>query len=186
MDFLTVLSIAVGLSMDAFAVAITSGITIKDLRPAHAFKIALFFGGFQALMPVIGWLAGLGMKDFVSGFDHWVAFGLLLFVGGKMLWESYRMKEDEAKDDPLDNAVLLLLALATSIDALAVGLSFSFLKVSIAMPVLVIGTVTFALSFAGVLLGKRVGHLFESRIEAAGGLILIGIGGKILFEHLRG
>lgn len=184
MDILTVLSIAVGLSMDAFAVSITSGVAIKDLRPVHALKIALFFGAFQAIMPVIGWLAGLGMRSFISGFDHWVAFGLLLFVGGKMIWESRSMEEDKPKSDPLGNTVLLLLAIATSIDALAVGLTFSLLNVSIAVPVLIIGLVTFGLSFAGVLIGKKAGHLFENKIEIVGGLILIGIGCKILFEHL--
>ncbi|MBI5209734.1 MAG: manganese efflux pump [Elusimicrobia bacterium] len=184
MSLLTVISIALGLSMDALAVSITSGIAIRDLRPGHALKIALFFGGFQAVMPVLGWLAGLSMRGFISGVDHWVAFGLLLFVGGKMIRESFSMREGAPKDDPLDDTVLLMLAVATSIDALAVGITFSFLSVSIALPVVVIGAVTFALSFAGVLLGKRVGHVFESRIEAAGGLILIGIGCKILFDHL--
>lgn len=185
MDILTLLSIAVGLSMDAFAVAVSSGIAIKELKPSHALKIALFFGGFQALMPAVGWLAGLGMKDFVSGFDHWVAFALLVLVGGKMIRESFQMKDSSEKKDPLDNTVLLLLAIATSIDALAVGLTFSLLGASIALPVLIIGLVTFAISFAGVLLGKRLGHLFESKIEALGGIVLIAIGLKILVGHLR-
>jgi len=184
MDIFTVLSIALALSMDAFAVSIASGAAIRDLRPAHALKIGFFFGAFQSIMPVIGWLAGLGMRDFISGFDHWVAFGLLLFIGGKMIRESRSLEKGGPKSDPLNNAVLLLLAIATSIDALAVGLTFSFLNVSIAVPVLIIGLVTFGISFAGVLIGKRVGRLFEKKVEVAGGLILIAIGCKILFEHL--
>ncbi|MFA6317026.1 MAG: manganese efflux pump MntP family protein [Elusimicrobiota bacterium] len=183
MDILTVLGISLGLSMDAFAVSVTSGIAIKSLRVAHAFRIAFVFGLFQAVMPVLGWLAGLSMRGFIQGVDHWIAFGLLLFVGGKMIWEAYSRGGEEVVD-PLDAGVLLMLAVATSIDALAVGISFSFLKVSIALPVIVIGLVTFGMCFAGVLIGKKVGHLFERKIEVAGGVILIAIGVKILIEHL--
>ncbi|MFH1620144.1 MAG: manganese efflux pump MntP family protein [bacterium] len=185
MDIVNITAIALGLSMDAFAVSIASGVAIKELRTFHALKIALFFGAFQALMPVAGWLAGLSVKDFISGFDHWAAFGLLLFVGGKMIWESFAFKKDEKKSNPLDNAVLLLLALATSIDALAVGLTFSFVNISIAFPVIIIGIVTFILSFVGVFVGKKSGHLFENRMETAGGIILIAIGFKVLLKHIR-
>ncbi|MBI5625459.1 MAG: manganese efflux pump [Elusimicrobia bacterium] len=183
MDFLTVMAIALGLSMDAFAVSITSGLAIKELKIGHALRIAFVFGLFQAVMPVLGWLAGLSMKSFISGVDHWIAFGLLLFVGGKMIWEALRCSGEEPCS-PLDAGVLLMLAVATSIDALAVGITFSFLDVSIAMPVAIIGLVTFVMCFAGTLIGKKVGHLSERKIEVAGGLILIAIGVKILVEHL--
>ena len=138
-------------------------------------------------MPVIGWFAGIGMKSFITGWDHWLAFGLLTLVGGKMIYEAMWIKEDElrgAKKCPFDTGVLLILALATSIDALAVGITFSVLSVSIILPVIIIGLVTFILSAAGVQIGVRGGHFFENKIEIAGGLILIGIGGKILVSHL--
>ncbi|MDA8244158.1 MAG: manganese efflux pump MntP family protein [Elusimicrobia bacterium] len=183
-----ILLIALGLSMDAFAVAVASGATMKRLNIPHALKMGLFFGGFQALMPVVGWAAGLSLKEYISSWDHWLAFGLLAAIGGKMLYESFEIKEEEdcggPKTCPFDTGTLTVLALATSIDALAVGLTFSVLKLSIIAPVLVIGLVTFAMSLAGVRLGSAGGHFFEHRMEAAGGLILIGIGLKILLEHL--
>ncbi|PKM97153.1 MAG: hypothetical protein CVU79_09785 [Elusimicrobia bacterium HGW-Elusimicrobia-3] len=188
MKTLELLLIALGLSMDAFAVSVASGATMKRLHLPNALKMALFFGGFQALMPVLGWLAGLGMKSFISGVDHWIAFGLLLAVGGKMLYESLKIKEEEdcggPKTCPFDTGTLTVLAIATSIDALAVGLTFSVLAVSIIAPVLVIGLVTFVMSVAGVKLGSTGGHFFEHKMEAAGGLILIAIGLKILLGHL--
>jgi putative Mn2+ efflux pump MntP len=184
MDIITVLFIAVGLSMDAFAVSVTSGLTIKRLRVGHALRIAMFFGLFQAVMPLVGWLAGFSLRDFISGVDHWIAFGLLSIIGIKMIYEAGRMKSDEKRIDPLNIYFLLLLSVATSIDALAVGFSLSLLNVSIITPAVIIGIVTFLLSLSGVFIGDRLGHFFESRIEVAGGLILIGIGVKILIEHL--
>jgi len=184
MDIITILFIAVGLSMDAFAVSITSGLTIKNLKVNNALKIAIFFGSFQAIMPLIGWLAGLSVRSFISGVDHWIAFGLLSFVGGKMIYESITTKPTSKENNPLNVYVLFVLSVATSIDALAVGLSLSFLNISIAMPVVIIGVVTFLLSFFGVFIGDRFGHFFEKKIEIVGGLILIGIGIKILIEHL--
>jgi len=181
---MTIIAIAFGLAMDAFAVSITSGITIKNLRINNALKIALFFGLFQAIMPVIGWLAGLSLKDFISEIDHWIAFGLLSFIGCKMIYESITLQSNEKQIDPLNVYVLLMLSVATSIDALAVGVSFAFLKVSIVTPVVIIGTVTFLLSYLGVYIGDRIGHFFENKIEIAGGLLLIGIGLKILIESL--
>ena len=184
MDILTILIIAIGLAMDAFAVSITSGLTIKKIKIGHAFRIAFFFGLFQAVMPVIGWLAGLGLKDFIASIDHWIAFILLVFVGGKMIYESTMMVEDKDEKDPLNVHVLLVLSIATSIDALAVGISLSFLNIEIATPAIIIGIVTFVLSFLGVYIGEKFGHFFESKIEVIGGLTLIGIGTKILLEHL--
>ncbi|MBI5744228.1 MAG: manganese efflux pump [Elusimicrobia bacterium] len=188
MSLLEILLIALGLSVDAFAVAIASGATMKRLHLPDAMKMGLFFGGFQALMPVLGWAAGLTFKNFISGWDHWVAFGLLAAVGGKMIYESLQMKREEecgeGKTCPFDTGTLTVLAIATSIDALAVGLTFSMLRVSIAGPVVAIGVVTFAMSAAGVALGSRGGHFFENKMEAAGGLVLIGLGLKILLGHL--
>jgi putative Mn2+ efflux pump MntP len=184
-----VLFIALGLSVDAFAVAIASGATMKRLHLPHALKMGLFFGGFQALMPVVGWAAGLSMQKFIAGWDHWIAFALLSGVGGKMIYESLKMKEEEdcggaGRACPFDTGTLTVLAIATSIDALAVGVTFSLLAVSIAGPVLVIGLVTFLVSVAGVKIGAAGGHFFENRMETAGGLVLIGMGLKILLSHL--
>ncbi len=170
--------------MDAFAVSITNGITIKYLRINNALKIAIFFGSFQAFMPLVGWLAGLSLRDFISGIDHWIAFGLLSLIGCKMIYESIKIESRGEKVDPLNVYVLLMLSLATSIDALAVGVSLAFLKISIVTPIIVIGIVTFLLSFLGVFVGNKSGHFFENKIEIIGGLILIGIGIKILVEHL--
>ncbi|MGB7531770.1 MAG: manganese efflux pump MntP family protein [Halobacteriota archaeon] len=184
MDLITITVIAFGLAMDAFAVSITSGITIKHLRINNALRIAIFFGLFQAFMPGIGWLAGFNLRDFISGIDHWIAFGLLSMIGCKMIFESTKMGSSEKEIDPLNIYVLLILAIATSIDAFAVGLSLSFLKISIVTPAIIIGIITFLLSFIGVFVGNRLGHFFENKIEVIGGLILIGIGIKILIEHL--
>ena len=170
--------------MDAFAVSITSGITIKNLKINHALKIAIFFGSFQAFMPLIGWLAGFSLRDFISSIDHWIAFGLLSLIGSKMIYESVKMESSKGESNPLNIYILLILSVATSIDALAVGISFSFLNISIVLPVIVIGTITFLLSFLGVFIGNRSGPMFEGKIEIVGGLILIGIGIKILVEHL--
>ncbi len=184
MDFLTIFFIALGLAMDAFAVSIASGLSMERLRIRYALRIALFFGGFQALMPILGFMAGLSVREFISGFDHWIAFGLLLFIGSKMIYESIFLNGNDKKMDPHDIQMLLVLSVATSIDALAVGISLSLLKVEILLPALIIGVVTFVLSYLGVFIGRSIGHLFEKKIEILGGLVLIGIGTKILIEHL--
>ncbi|MCF7792994.1 MAG: manganese efflux pump MntP family protein [Candidatus Cloacimonetes bacterium] len=184
MDFITIFVIAVGLAMDAFAVSIASGVTLKCFRAKPAFRVAIFFGGFQALMPVLGWLAGSTFHKYIQAFDHWVAFGLLVFIGGKMIYESFMITEAESKCNPNNIKTVFILAIATSIDALAVGLSFSVLNVAIIEPVIIIGIVTFILSLLGVYIGGKFGSLFENKIELIGGLVLIGIGIKILIEHL--
>ena len=185
MDILTIIVIAIGLAMDAFAVSIATGATYKKSKSYHAFRIAFAFGGFQAIMPILGWLAGLTLREVIRDYDHWVAFILLAFIGGKMIYESFKIKDAQKKTDALSTAVLLVLALATSIDALAVGITFSFLLAgSLAIAVIIIGLITFAFSYAGFYLGKRFGHFFETGIEALGGLILLAIGTKILLEHL--
>jgi putative Mn2+ efflux pump MntP len=183
-DTLTILFIAVGLAMDAFAVSITCGVSMVKLRVRSALRIALAFGGFQALMPVMGYLAGLSIRAFMESVDHWIAFSLLVFIGCKMIYESFSMDADEKKRDADDALTLLGLSIATSIDALAVGFSLSLLKVDIIAPALIIGAVTFLISFAGTYIGTRVGHLFERKVEVLGGLILIGIGIKILIQHM--
>jgi putative Mn2+ efflux pump MntP len=184
MSLVTIIVIAIGLAMDAFAVAIVSGVAYKRLKVNHAFRIAVFFGGFQAFMPVVGWLCGLTAREFLVNYDHWVVFGLLGAIGTKMIYESFRIKRTEQLSDPMGMLMLLSLSVATSIDALAVGITLSFLGNSIATAAVVIGLVTFILSYLGVYIGKTVGHFFENKIKAVGGLVLIGIGVKILLEHL--
>lgn len=184
MGLITIIIIALALAMDAFAVSIVSGTTYRQLEVKHAFRMALFFGAFQAFMPLIGSLAGLTIRDQIAEYDHWVAFGLLAAVGGKMIYESFKIAPADKNSNPANMVVLLFLSIATSIDALAIGITLSFLQVSIALAVTIIGLITFVLSYLGVYIGKKVGHFFEGQIEAIGGLILIAIGIKILIEHL--
>ena len=184
MELATIVLIAVGLAMDAFAVSIVTGSVYRELHIKHALRMALFFGGFQAAMPIIGSLAGLGLRDYISAYDHWIAFGLLAFVGGKMIYEAFKIEQAEKRLDPSNLLVLLTLSVATSIDALAVGFTLSLLATSIAVAVTIIGVITFGLSYAGISIGKRFGHFFESKIEILGGLILIAIGLKILIGHV--
>jgi putative Mn2+ efflux pump MntP len=201
-SFFTIFLIALGLAMDAFAVAVSCGFMIKQLHLKYAMRVAVFFGLFQAVMPLLGWLCGLSIREYIQAFDHWIAFGLLAFIGGKMIYESFVIKEvDTCKACPyaadgscpdfqervkkqFSVRTLFILAVATSIDALAVGVSISILGDPIVMPAIVIGIVAFVLSLAGVIIGNKVGHLFESKIEIIGGLVLIGIGLKILIQDL--
>ena len=180
---ITILLIALGLAMDSFSVAIANGLATKTFKITKSLKISAFFGFFQAIMPIIGWNAGVHILDLISDFDHWVAFFLLIFIGSRMIYESIRKKPNTIISS-LSIKVLLILSIATSIDALAVGLSLSLLKVSIIIPAIVTGVVTFSLSFFGVYLGGRFGRLLKNRVESLGGLILISIGLKILLEHL--
>jgi manganese efflux pump family protein len=183
-DALTILLIAVGLAMDAFAVSIANGMTITSNRRRSALMTAAFFGGFQMLMPAIGWVAGLTLAGVISGIDHWIAFGLLAFIGAKMIYEATKKDEDQKCSTDLKLHALLILAVATSIDALMVGLSFAFLQTSIIEPIAVIGAVTFGLSFIGFYFGCGLGKRFGHRIEIVGGFVLIIIGFRILLEHL--
>ena len=185
MDLFTVVLIAVGLAMDAFAVSIAKGITVKNGRWRTGLLLAGFFGGFQMLMPAVGWLAGYSFRDIIMGVDHWIAFGLLGFIGAKMIYDSTK-KEDTAKEENVKLHTVLTLAVATSIDALMIGLSFAFLETSILEPILVIGAITFGLSLEGFMCGCRIGKRFGSRIKILGGIILIAIGLRILIEHLLG
>ena len=183
MDSITIVTIAIGLAMDAFVVSVVRGSAYRQLHVKHTLRMALFFGAFQAFMPLIGSLAGMTLKEYIERWDHWVAFGLLAAVGGKMIFESFKIRSVEENPDPSDIFVLLVLSVATSIDALAVGITLSLIAGSIFTAVLVIGLITFALSYLGVYVGKRFGHFFERKLEALGGLVLIGIGVKILLEH---
>ena len=165
-------------------VSIVSGSAYKQLHVKHALRMAVFFGSFQAVMPLIGFMAGLSVKEYIERYDHWIAFGLLSAVGCKMIYESFKINSIEEKFDPSNIFVLLVLSVATSIDALAIGITLSLITSSIILAVIIIGLVTFVLSYFGVYIGKRFGHFFENKIEAVGGLVLIGLGIKILIEHL--
>ena len=187
MSLIELFLIAVGLSMDAFAVSICKGLGMSRLNVRQAAVIALFFGVFQAVMPLIGWALGSQFAAYVTPIDHWIAFILLAFIGGKMLWDAFHEDEDDAvekADKKLDMRELFMLAIATSIDALAVGISFAFLQVSIVPAVIFIGVVTFVLSFAGVAIGNQFGSRWERPSTIVGGVVLILIGLKVLFEHL--
>jgi len=184
-DFLSVLLIALGLSADCFAVALGSSASIRSYSKTLAVRVAIAFGLFQALMPVIGWLAGQTIVEFIADYDHFVAFALLAFIGGRMIWGSVRSENENNKSTDINKwSVLLTLALATSIDALAVGLSLAFLRVHIAIASVTIGLVAFVITIIGFLLGKKVGKLIGKRAELVGGIVLIAIGLRILISHL--
>jgi putative Mn2+ efflux pump MntP len=184
MQFLELIIIAVGVSMDAFAVSICKGLSVRRLRPKYMASAALWFGGFQALMPLIGYFVGLSFADLVADVDHWIAFVLLGVIGGKMIKEACQKDEDCDYDPDFSFKTMFLLAVATSIDALAVGVSFAFLRVDIWTSILVIGLMTGAFSALGVVLGYVFGCRFKSKAEFIGGLILVAMGIKILLEHI--
>lgn len=188
MSFFEIFMIGVGLSMDAFAVAICKGLNMRKLDKVQTLVIALFFGGFQALMPFLGWLLGKQFESYITSFDHWIAFVLLAFIGGKMIWDVFKGDDkDEAcceEGSGLNIKELFVLAIATSIDALAVGISFAFLQVNIGFAITLIGCTTFVLSAAGVFVGHKFGAKYEDKATVVGGVILILIGLKILLEHL--
>ena len=181
MGFFELLLIAVGLSMDAFAVSICKGLSLQNLKKRHAALVGLYFGGFQFLMPVLGWALGYRFEHVIVSVDHWIAFGLLTVIGVSMIREARHADE---LDDDLGFKTMLLLALATSIDALAVGVTFAFLQVRILPAASLIGVTTFLLSVAGVYIGHLFGLRYKAKAEIAGGVILIFIGVKILLEHL--
>ncbi len=184
MSLLTLFITAVGLSMDAFAVSICKGLAMKKLSIKNACIVGLWFGGFQALMPLAGYLLGTRFQKYVTAIDHWIAFGLLVLIGASMLREAFSKKEDCANDS-LDIKTMFLLAVATSIDALAVGITFAFLRVDLLPAVCLIGATTFVLSALGVKVGNLFGSRYKSRAELAGGILLILMGVKILLEHLE-
>ncbi|MEA1996722.1 MAG: manganese efflux pump MntP family protein [Gemmatimonadota bacterium] len=185
MSLPVIITIAVGLAMDAFAVAVVCSISLPGISARQVFRFAFHFGLFQAMMPVLGWLSGRTVRQYIEAWDHWAAFGLLLFIGVKIIYNS--LSGDRGKkwqNDPTRGLLLVTLSLATSIDALAVGLSLAMVGVDIWYPALIIGVVTLVITAAGMLLGTRIGRNVSRRIEIVGGLILIGIGFKILFMHI--
>lgn len=187
MSIVELFLIGVGLSMDAFAVAVCQGLCMPKLNLRHGGVIALYFGGFQALMPLLGWFLGSQFAGYIQSFDHWVAFVLLVLIGGNMAREALSPGEEEtscAVADRLDNRKLLMMAVATSIDALAIGVTFAFLEVPIGSAVSIIGCTTFCLSLVGVVVGNFFGARYKKRAELIGGVILILLGAKILLEHL--
>lgn len=187
MGFVELFLIGVGLSMDAFAVAICKGLNMRGkINFKHAAIIALFFGGFQAIMPLIGYFLGIGFEKYITRIDHWIAFILLCFIGGKMIVEAIKEwnEVDKQEEDRLDIKELFVLAVATSIDALAVGITFAFLNVNIWSAISIIGATTFVLSIIGVVIGNKFGSKYKSKAELVGGIILVLIGAKILLEHL--
>lgn len=183
MQLLELFLIAVGLSMDAFAVSVCKGLSVKQVKWKHLLLAGAYFGGFQAMMPLLGYLLGTGFQSLIAAYDHWIAFGLLALIGGNMIREAFS-KDDEKLDASFSFKAMVLLAVATSIDALAVGVSFAFLQVDIVPAVLFIGVVTFILSAVGVKLGSVFGARYKAKAEFAGGLILILMGIKIVLEHL--
>lgn len=190
MSILTIILTGIGLSMDAFAVSLSKGFCLRKNILKNALKIALFFGISQAVMPLLGWLGGIYFESSIKFIDHWIAFILLSFLGGKMIYES--LKEDDSEiaiecvleDEEIKNKDLFILAIATSIDALAVGISFAFLSVNIISAISIIGIITFLICFVGVYVGKALGNVLKKYSEILGGVILISIGLKILIEHL--
>ncbi len=202
MNIITILLTAFALAMDAFAVSVTKGMTLKKLNKGIAIKIALFFGVFQAAMPLIGWMLGISFQSYIKAIDHWIALILLSILGGKMIFEFYdnrkeegiekedaesevstTLEDEEKNKNELSNKELTTLAIATSIDALAVGISFAFLNVNIVFSSLIIGLITFTVCFIGVIAGKKIGGVFKDYAELIGGIILIIIGINIFNEH---
>lgn len=182
MSFLDLFILAVGLSMDAFAVSVCKGLSVRQLKFSHACTVGLYFGGFQFLMPLVGYLLGSQFQQYITSIDHWIAFVLLALIGANMIKES--RGEAEQLNDSFSFMTMLPLAIATSIDALAVGITFAFLQVSILPAVTFIGCTTFVLSAIGIKIGHIFGTRYKSRAEFIGGIVLIAIGCKILLEHL--
>ncbi|HRX14783.1 MAG TPA: manganese efflux pump MntP family protein [Spirochaetota bacterium] len=184
MDIFTLLIIASALSIDALSVSIANGIIIPQLKTRQAIYISFSFGFFQSIMPVIGWFVGKTFAEYIQVYDHWIAFALLSSVGIKMIHEAYTQSENKTCKNCLQPKILLLMSLATSIDALAIGISFSILKTDILFPAIVIGVVTFINCFAGITIAHKIGSFFGKKMEYAGGIILIAIGVKIVIEHI--
>ena len=184
MGVVEILMIAVGVSMDAFAVSICKGLSVRKLRPSYPLSAALWFGGFQALMPLLGYFLGVSFADLVGTVDHWIAFILLGIIGGNMIKESFSKDSACSVDSDFSFKTMLAMAVATSVDALAVGVSFAFLRVNIWLAVLLIGITTAAFSGVGIIVGNMFGCRFKSKAELAGGIILVAMGCKVLLEHL--
>jgi len=184
MELLTIFLIAIGLSFDTFAVSISSGLILRKIDFFNATKIAITLAVFQAVMPVLGWLAGSGIRNYAESFDHWIAFGILASLGGKMIYESFLTDPENRSFNPLEFKVMIGMAIATSIDALIVGFSFALLNFKILISIGIIGAVTYIVAMLGMLFGKKIGARTGRRMEILGGVMLICIGLKILIEHL--
>ncbi len=184
MQWLSLAALALALAMDAFAVAIVTGLSLSPLTGRRVFRLSFHFGLFQALMPILGWAAGAAIYRHLAGFDHWVAFGLLAFIGAKMIAGATREQRERKRPDPTRGWDLVLLSIATSVDALAVGLSLALVGTGIVVPAVVIGIVAAGMTILGMLLGRRLGILWGKRVEMIGGLILIFLGLKLVLDHL--
>ena len=184
MNLIEIILIAIGLSMDAFAVSITLGLSVKRPKLKEFLTPAIYFGFFQALMPLIGYFAGIYFAHKIQHVDHWVAFVLLGFIGGKMIKESFTKEEKKTTKKPFQFKTMLLLAIATSIDALAVGITFAFFEINIFKAIIIIGLITFGISIIGIKIGNLFGTKFKSKAEFIGGVVLVLLGIKILIEHL--
>jgi len=183
MSLITIFFLAIGLGVDAFSVAIGIGAANDKKSCAPVLRLAAAFGLFQFVMPIIGWLAGLTVVEIIASFDHWIAFALLVLVGVKMIWEGFEKESDEEKADQTRGWPLLLLSIATSIDALAIGFSFSVLKNPILFPAVIIGIVCFVMTTVGMIFGKVLAKIFGKKVEIFGGIVLIAIGVMILIDH---
>ena len=179
-----IIIIAIGLSMDAFAVSITLGLSVKKLKIKEVLIPGIYFGLFQTIMPLTGYFAGTFFAGKIQNLDHWIAFVLLAIIGGKMIWESFSKEEKRVNENPFQFIKMLLLAVATSIDALAVGITFAFFRINIFLAIIITGVITFCISIAGVKIGNTFGAKFKSKAEFIGGAVLIILGFKILIEHL--
>jgi putative Mn2+ efflux pump MntP len=184
MDLITTLAIALGLAMDAFAVSLAVGAILGTVSGRQTFRLSFHFGLFQFLMPLVGWLAGRSVSGLIASWDHYIAFGLLALIGGRMIFTARKQEERAHRADPTRGATMVILSVATSIDALAVGLSLAMLRVSVWVPSVVIGLVAAAMTGVGIHLGRRAGAALGRWAEVAGGLVLIGIGARILIGHL--
>lgn len=185
MGFIELLLLSIGLAMDAFAVSVCKGISMKKMNWKKAGIIGLWFGGFQALMPTLGYFLGSAFESLVTNIDHWIAFILLGLIGGNMIKEAFGKDNEENDDDDISFKTMFVLAVATSIDALAIGITFAFLNVNILLAISMIGIITFIISIIGTKVGNKFGNKYEKKAELAGGIILILIGIKILLEHLE-
>ena len=183
MGFIALFLLSIGLSFDTFAVSVSCGIIERELKFTQAARIAIFFAVFQATMPLLGWLIGYSVKSHIEPIDHWIAFGLLVIIGGKMIIESFKPKEEKSIN-PKDLKVIILMSLATTIDAFVVGITFAFFNVNLLFSSFIIGSVTFIAAMLGMLFGKNIGSHLGQKMEVLGGLILISLGAKILCEHI--
>lgn len=184
MDYPIAIIIAVGLAMDCFAVSISCGLTLKDFNKLDALRLGIFFGGFQSGMALLGWIGGIGFAEYITSIDHWVAFVLLVLIGCKMIYEAIRGDYNIKNFNIRNLKILIVLSIATSIDALAIGVTFAIFNFSIVFPIIIIGITSFIFAILGSFLGDKLGHLLGRKVEIVGGIILISIGFKILIDHV--